>query len=144
MAVETNVQPQTFRVRTALLKEGRTHNVVARVGAMTVAMKCYAEGGENALHTHLDEPHVFVILQGKARFWGQDGETATLGRNEGILIPAGWFYRFESCGDEPLVILRVGHGDGSLRVGPDGAPLPSDSPANKHVPGVPIPGAYYE
>ncbi len=144
MAVEIAVQPQTFRMRTALLKEGRTHEIVARAGQMTVAMKCYAEGGENALHAHLDEPHTFCILQGQARFWGQDGETAVLGRHEGILIPAGWYYRFESCGDEPLVILRVGHGDGMLRVNLDGGLLPSDSAENKHVPGVPIPGAFYE
>ncbi len=144
MAVETKVQPQQFRVRVPLLKEGRVHNIVARAGERSVAMKCYAEGGENALHTHLDEPHVFVILQGQARFFGPDGETAVRGRNEGILIPAGWFYRFESCGDEPLVILRVGYGDGSLRVAPDGSPLPSDSAANLHEPGVPIPGAFYE
>ena len=144
MAVETAVQPQTFRVRVPLLKEGRVHNVVARAGEMTVAMKCYAEGGENALHAHLDEPHTFVILQGQARFWGQDGETGVFGRNEGILIPAGWYYRFESCGDEPLVILRVGHGDGNIRVGLDGGLIPSDSAENKHVPGVPIEGAYYE
>ena len=144
MAVETAVQPQTFRVRVPLLKEGRVHDIVARAGEMTVAMKCYAEGGENALHAHLDEPHTFVILQGQARFWGPDGETGVFGRNEGILIPAGWYYRFESCGDEPLVILRVGHGDGSLRVGPDNAPLPADSLENKTVPPVVLEGVYYE
>jgi mannose-6-phosphate isomerase-like protein (cupin superfamily) len=144
MAVETSVQPQQFQVRVPLLKEGRVHNVVAEAGPMTVAMKCYAEGGENALHTHLDEPHVFVVLQGEAKFWGPEGETSVLGRNQGILIPAGWFHRFESCADEPLVMLRVGYGDGSLRVAPDGQPLPADSAANLHVEGVPIPGAYYE
>jgi mannose-6-phosphate isomerase-like protein (cupin superfamily) len=144
MAVQTAVQPQMFQVRVPIMKEGRIHNVVAEAGPMTVAMKCYAEGGENALHTHLDEPHVFVILQGKARFVGEEGETGVLGRNEGILIPAGWLYRFESCGDEPLVILRVGHGDGSLRVGPDNAPLPADSLENKTVPPVVLEGVYYE
>ncbi|HEY7063198.1 MAG TPA: cupin domain-containing protein [Chloroflexota bacterium] len=145
MAVETKkAEAQRFQVRVPLLSEGRVHNIVARAGAMTVAMKCYAEGGENALHTHLDEPHVFVILQGQARFWDENGETGVFGRNEGILVPAGWFYRFESCGDEPLVMLRVGHGDGNLRVAPDGHPLPSDSAENLHVAGVPIPGKFYE
>jgi mannose-6-phosphate isomerase-like protein (cupin superfamily) len=144
MAVETAVQPQAFRVRVPLLKEGRVHNVVASSGEMTVAMKCYAEGGENALHAHLDEPHVFVVLQGQARFWGPEGETGVYGRNEGLLVPAGCYYRFESCGAEPLVMLRVGHGDGMLRVNLDGGLLPADSAENLHVDGVPIEGAYYE
>ncbi len=142
--LEVDARAEVFKLRTPLLSKGRLDTVLSQTDTMRVWMKCYAEGGENALHTHLDEPHVFVILQGKARFFGQDGETGVLGRNEGILIPAGWFYRFESCGDEPLVILRVGHGDGSLRVGPDNAPLPSDSAANKHIPGVPLEGVYYE
>ena len=64
-------------------------------------------------------------------------------------------YKFEAVPGEPLVLLRVGNTfipvDGTAerpadeqRFGLDGAPLPAHSAANKHVTGVPIPGAFYE
>ena len=103
----TAIKAETFRVRTPLLKEGRLDTVLGEADRMQVRVKCYAEGGENALHTHLDQDHTFVVLAGKARFFDRDGVTGELGRNEGILLPRGAFYKFESCGDEPLVLLRV-------------------------------------
>ena len=144
MAVETEVRPQLFHLRTPLLKEGRLDTVVAKTREMTVTMKCYAEGGENELHTHVAEDHIFVVLDGEARFFGKEGETSVLGRNQGILVPAGWYYRFESCGDRPLVMLRVGAGDGAARVNIDGQPMHGLSAENKYVPPVPIEGAFYE
>jgi mannose-6-phosphate isomerase-like protein (cupin superfamily) len=124
---QTDVAATVFTLKQApVLSAGRFDTVVARSNDLIARVKVYAEGGENALHTHLDEPHVFVILQGQARFWDENGETGVFGRNEGILVPAGWFYRFESCADEPLVMLRVGYGDGNLRVAPDGHPLPAE------------------
>jgi len=112
---------------------------------MNVAMKCYAEGGENALHTHLEEDHVFVIMDGKARFFDKDAELEILGRHQAILVPRGWYYRFESCGDRPLVMLRFGaYKTKPARMGTDGREMPPDSPENKHVAPVPIPGAYFE
>ena len=75
---------------------------------VTIRIKCYAQGGENVLHTHPGEDHAFIILAGMARFFGKDGETAVLTKNHGILIPSGCYYKFQSCGDEPLVLLRIG------------------------------------
>ena len=150
---------QTFRLRTPLLQEGRTHNILARTRedghAMSVAIKCYAEGGENEFHTHAQEDHTFVVLQGRAVFHQPDGPDRELGRNEGILIPAGAFYKFEAIPGEALVLLRVGNSFASAesrggrewvddRMGVNGLPLPSNSKENKHVDGVPIPGAFFE
>ena len=142
-----DVQPQIFQLRTQLMSQGRSDTVLANTDAMQVLIKCYAAGGENALHTHLAEDHTFVVLAGQARFWGKDGEIATLGRNQGILLPKGAYYRFESCAEEPLVLLRVGARTGKVTVGrvaPDGHALPGDSLENKQVPPVFIEGAYYE
>ena len=160
MATETKAAPkaQTFRLKTALLSAGRTTRFIASTGtpehALSVAIKCYAEGGENEFHTHRNEDHTFVVLQGSAVFHSPDGPDITLGRNEGILLPGGAFYKFEAVPGEPLVQLRVGNvdypleGQGRLndeqRVMPDGTPIPSNSAANKGAPGVPIPGAFYE
>jgi mannose-6-phosphate isomerase-like protein (cupin superfamily) len=158
---KTGTVAQTFRLRTALLKEGRTTDFLASTGngesAMSVAIKCYASGGENEFHAHAHEDHTFIVLQGRAAFHQPDLAEKVLGRNEGILLPAGAYYKFESVADEPLVLLRVGNTpqrlgltttherrDDESRLGVDGLSLPSHSAANKHVDGVPIPGAFYE
>jgi len=155
----TQIAAQTFRLRTQLLEKGRTHTILAsapreRTGGMNIAIKCYAEGGENAFHSHNLEDHTFVVLQGRARFWQPDSGPMELGRNEGILLPAGAYYKFESCGEEPLVLFRVGNvyqpvggevtASSSQRTAPDGAELPSRSAANLHVDPVFIDGAWYE
>jgi mannose-6-phosphate isomerase-like protein (cupin superfamily) len=160
MPIDTTTQPkaQTFRLRTALLQSGRTHRVIASTGtpehAMNIAIKCYAEGGENAFHTHQAEDHTFIVLAGRAVFHQPGSEPRELGRNEGILLPGGALYKFEAVPGEPLVLLRVGNQykpvEGSAdvvesdRVAPDGSPLPGHSKANLHAEGVPIPGAFYE
>jgi mannose-6-phosphate isomerase-like protein (cupin superfamily) len=143
----TSVKAQVYRVRTPLLKEGRSDVTLAQNEVMEVRVKCYAEGGENALHTHTKEDHTFVILQGQARFFDENGEVGVLGRNDGIFQPAGSFYRFESCGDEPLVLFRVGAippGETNDRIDPEGMPLPGQSAENGWRPPVPIEGKFYE
>lgn len=149
---------QTFRLRTQLLEKGRTHTILASTkgerSALNVAIKSYAGGGENEFHTHALEDHTFIILQGRATFAQPDKPAQTLGRNEGILLPAGSYYKFEAVGDEPLVILRVGNvwqplegtikAQASKRLGMGGEMLQAHSDANKHVEPVPIDGAYYE
>jgi mannose-6-phosphate isomerase-like protein (cupin superfamily) len=160
MTIDTQAAPkaQTYRLKTALLSSGRTHRVIASTGspehAMNIAIKCYAEGGENAFHSHGGEDHTFIVLAGRAIFHEPDAEAKELGRNEGILIPAGALYKFEAVPGEPLVLLRVGNQykplEGSSevvdsdRVAPDGSQLLGNSKENLHVAGVPIPGAFYE
>ena len=100
--------PQLFRLKTQLLDRGRSDYVLARTDLMSIRIKCYAQGGENALHAHPAEDHTFIVLDGAARFVGKDGEISVLTRNQGIMLPKGTYYRFESCGDTPLVLLRVG------------------------------------
>ncbi|MFN4283557.1 MAG: cupin domain-containing protein [Alphaproteobacteria bacterium] len=149
---------QSFRLRTALLKEGRTHRILAsakgEAGAMNVAIKCYAHGGENEFHTHAIEDHTFIVLQGRARFQQPDLPDIEVGRNEGVLLPAGAYYKFEAVPGEPLVLLRVGNVwqplegevtvNASRRLGKNGEALHSHSAENKHVEPVAIPGAFYE
>jgi quercetin dioxygenase-like cupin family protein len=87
------IAAQTFRLRTQLLEKGRTHTILAsapkdRTNGMNIAIKCYAEGGENAFHAHDLEDHTFIVLQGRAQFYQPDSPPKDLGRNEGILIPS--------------------------------------------------------
>ncbi|MGH7774243.1 MAG: cupin domain-containing protein [Candidatus Binatia bacterium] len=145
--MDNGKSPQLFRLRTQLLDKGRSDYVLASTDLMTVRIKCYAQGGENALHAHPAEDHAFIVLDGAARFVGKDGASSVLKRNEGIMLPKGTHYKFESCGDTPLVLLRVGAAKERpklSRVNPEGGPLPGNSLENKHEDGVPIEGRYYE
>ncbi|OLT59547.1 cupin domain-containing protein [Moorena bouillonii] len=140
-------EPQVFQLKTKLLSKGRSDYTLAKTDLMSVRIKCYAQGGENVLHSHPGEDHTFIVLAGQAKFFGKDGEVGTFSRNQGILLPRGTFYKFQSCGDEPLVLLRVGAEKDKLpvnRIGVEGESLPGKSKANKHEDGVPIEGLYYE
>jgi mannose-6-phosphate isomerase-like protein (cupin superfamily) len=139
--------PQLFQLKTQLLSQGRSDYTIASTDMMTVRIKCYAQGGENALHSHPAEDHTFVVLDGAARFMGQDGEIGVLKKNQGIMLPRGAYYYFKSCGDTPLVLLRVGaqkEAPKDDRLRPDGKPLPGHSAENKYEEGVPIAGRWYE
>lgn len=149
MVVETGSKAEVFKLHAPLLSLGRTNHMLARTDMMSVMLKVYAEGGENAMHKHTNEDHIFVVLAGEATFHlEKDENTVVVKQYEGIMLPKGAYYWFQSSGDENLVLLRVGApasrgGDGDSRMGPDGLPLPSDSAANKHIDGVPIPGKFF-
>ncbi|MGE0650917.1 MAG: cupin domain-containing protein [Alphaproteobacteria bacterium] len=138
----------TFKLRTQLLDQGRTDTTVARTDNMVARVKVYASGGENGLHTHPNEDHMFVIMQGSARFYDRDGGHEDVRRHEGIMIPAGAYYWFEATSEEPLVLMRVGS-----RVGPQstagrlnirGEDMAGDSEENKPVPVIYREGAFFE
>jgi mannose-6-phosphate isomerase-like protein (cupin superfamily) len=132
-----------YSMKVPLLTSGRTNQVLARTDTVEVRAKVYAAGGENALHTHLDEDHTFFVLDGEATFYGPDDTPTVVGRLEGLMIPAGAYYRFESTGDTNLVLLRFGAdveplegGAAAPRVGIDGLPLEGKDPRNKQQPPV--------
>ena len=133
---------QLFKMQTRLPKEGRAAALLGATDRMWVNLKAYAEGGENTLHAHANEDHTFIILQGQASFFGADGKIATLGRNEGILLPRGVAYHFHAEEDgEPLVILRMGCVvDASKpvweRKGSDGVHISGSSAENKSKPTI--------
>ena len=151
LKTETNVaaQPQAtvFSLTdTPLLSSGSTDRVVARSPQLVSRIKVYAEGGENALHAHQQEEHVFLVLAGQATFFLDKEERQTVvNKFEGVLLPAGAYYRFQSSGDENLVMFRVGTGKGPQddRMGPNGRALPGNSAENKHVPGTVRPDAFF-
>lgn len=142
------VKPTLFKMRAELLDEGRSNNLLARTDNMWTTLKVYASGGENGLHTHPNEDHMFIVMQGSALFFGPNGEEQEIGRYQGIMLPAGAYYHFHATSEEPLVLLRVG-----CRVGPQdpagrlnikGEEMPSDSAENGRVPVKVRKGAYFE
>ncbi len=131
--------PSFFHIRAQLPKQGRTNQVLGASTHMNVVLKTYASGGENELHAHSNEDHVFVIMQGGATFFGPRGEEQRVSKNDCVLLPAGSFYWFQADEDEPLVMLRIGaalnpNEDVLARIDPDGAPFDGYSEKNKELP----------
>ena len=146
MATQVSIKPEFFSLKTAYLSEGRTNTFLARTDLLRLTVKVYAQGGENTLHTHTREDHAFIVLEGQATFHDGDGNPTVVGQHQGIMLPAGAYYYFQSSGDTNLVLLRAGAGRkprGQHRMGPDGRPLPGHSQDNKHIDGVPIPGKFF-
>jgi hypothetical protein len=110
-----------------------------------VWVKVYAQGGENYLHTHEHEDHVFVILDGQATFHDSGGGTTVLNKHQGMLLQRGAYYSFTSTGDTPLVLLRVGSADALPRVRDSRKWWPGevDDRAERGVRPVEIPGQYF-
>jgi mannose-6-phosphate isomerase-like protein (cupin superfamily) len=134
-----NARPTVFKLSAQLVDQGRTDTPLCATESMTARLKVYASGGENSLHAHPHEDHMFIVLQGSAQFFDENGELAGLGANEGIMVPKGSLYRFYATSDEPLVLLRVGSPNQGPEVNPKridskGEPMVGDSKANKTVP----------
>ena len=100
---------QTFNLTTPYLLQGITSEERARSELLTVLIKVYASGGENRMHAHVHEDHSFIVLEGEATFHFDDDETTrVLKLCQGVMLPKGTYYRFESTGEGNLVMLRVG------------------------------------
>jgi len=81
---------------------------------MRVHVQVVKHGGENNLHTHTGEDAFWLVLSGAVKFYGEgDRLIGELKKHEGLLIPRGFSYWFESASDEPLEILRVAARDQS-------------------------------
>ena len=146
--ISTAGNPKFFKLRAQLLDDGRDIVPLAETENLWTWIKVYASGGENVLHAHVNEDHMFIILHGRAKFYGPNKEEKELGRNEGLMLPAGTFYYFNCTSEEPLVLLRVGAraNDGDLkdRLGPDGEEIRGGSKKNKWKAPVRREGEYYE
>jgi len=144
----TEGNPQFFKLRAQLLDDGRDIVPLAETENLWTWIKVYASGGENVLHAHVNEDHMFVVLNGRAKFYGPNKEEKELGRNEGLMLPAGTSYYFNCTSEEPLVLLRVGSrandGDLKMRLGPDGDEIRGGTKKNKWKAPVRREGAYYE
>jgi len=137
MAVTTKQEAKVFDLRTPYLDQGRTTDLRASTDLMTIIAKVYAEGGENGMHNHPHEDHSFIVFEGEATFHIEsDDNIKVVGRYEGIMLPKGVNYWFQSSADQNLVMVRVGArypGEKAGRLTPDGRDIPGDSEENKRV-----------
>lgn len=155
-ASAARVQPQEqpkaklFSLKTPYMKQGRVTQLVAETSNMWIHTKINAEGGENEIHTHLDEDHSFIVLEGQMSVFDEKGNEMEVKPYQGVLIPKGAYYRYLNTGEGNLVVLRIGagikgqpQGGEEMRVRPDGRPLPAYSAENKTVAPIEMPGKFF-
>lgn len=144
--VAASPTPHFFNMRAQMLAQGRSHEWLTEAPNLLANLKVYASGGENGLHTHLGEDHMFIVMQGSASFRGPRGEERRVQQYEGVLLPAGSYYRFESDGDVPLVMLRFAAYNESGKKGRlniYGKPLPGDAAENGQEVVIRKPGEFW-
>ena len=140
---------QTFRLRAPRLAKGRQDTHLFTTDQLWAHLKVYAEGGENEPHQHPLEDHGFIVLDGEATFFDKDGKPSVLKKWQGIILPRGTVYRFQSSGKSDLVMLRIGAGS-NLRAAGHGnerldaaGKLTTWSPAEEAKRLQPIPGKFF-
>ena len=88
--------------------ESKASVKLAKTDFIRADIQWVGPGGANNLHTHTGNDGFWLVLSGRARFYGEAAEPAAeLGPMQGALVPHGTAYWFESAGDEPLEILHV-------------------------------------
>jgi mannose-6-phosphate isomerase-like protein (cupin superfamily) len=82
---------------------------LCRSELLRIVVQVIKDGGENNLHYHTHSDTTWMVLRGRARFYGVDDKVlGELGPHEGILLPGGSRYWFEKVGDdEYLEILQM-------------------------------------
>src|ERR687897_2758282 len=98
---------QLFSLKTPYMQQGRVTQLVAETSNMWIHTKINAEGGENEIHTHLDEDHSFIVLEGEMTVFDEKGNEIVVRPYQGILLPKGAYYRYLNTGAGNLVVLRI-------------------------------------
>ena len=131
-----------------MVSSGHTKNLLSQTENLSFHIHCYGpKGGENGLHAHVEEDHVFVVLQGEAQFCGLDGPLPVLRKNQALMLPKGCFYSFSNEGSEPLVMIRFGaqlRDAGGGRLDPAGKPIAGRGKQAGSKPPVYIENAFFE
>ena len=117
---EFNGKPVTASVfgyqRPEKLEKGKGIVRLCRSDIVYSTVQVLQDGGENNLHAHPAQDGIWIVLKGRVKFYGKgDVVLAELGPMQGIHIPRGFYYWFESASPEMLEILQVEAIDKSVR-----------------------------
>ncbi len=99
---------RTFKLERPAFEGVKKSTLICSSDILRGHIQIIKKGGENNLHTHTGEDAFWLVLSGAVKFYGEgDRLIGSLKKDEGILIPRGFKYWFESASEEPLEILRV-------------------------------------
>src|ERR671919_3149094 len=134
---------QLISLKTPYMQQSRVTQLIAETSNMWIHTKINAEGGENEIHTHLDEDHSFIVLEGEMTVFDEKGNEIVVRPYQGVLLPKGAYYRYLNTGAGNLVVLRIGAGVRNkpqtgqpMRVRPDGREILGGSVENKTLPPI--------
>jgi mannose-6-phosphate isomerase-like protein (cupin superfamily) len=101
-------EPKIFKYQTPQFDGVKKTLQVCNSDLMKVQVQVVKDGGENNLHSHTGDDAFWYVMSGAVKFYGEGDEViGEFNKGEGILIPRGFKYWFESSSSEPLEILRV-------------------------------------
>jgi mannose-6-phosphate isomerase-like protein (cupin superfamily) len=101
-------EAKEFRYQTPEFQGVKKTLTVCSSDLMKVQVQVVKDGGENNLHIHTGDDAFWYVITGAVKFYGEgDKLIGEYQKGEGILIPRGFKYWFESASKEPLEILRV-------------------------------------
>jgi mannose-6-phosphate isomerase-like protein (cupin superfamily) len=101
-------EAKVFKYQTPEFEGVKKSMVVCSSDLMKVMVQVVKDGGENNLHSHTGDDAFWYVMSGAVKFYGEGDEViGEFNKDEGILIPRGFKYWFESSSSEPLEILRV-------------------------------------
>jgi mannose-6-phosphate isomerase-like protein (cupin superfamily) len=101
-------EAKVFKYQTPEFEGVKKSMVVCSSDLMKVMVQVVKDGGENNLHSHTGDDAFWYVMSGAVKFYGEGDEViGEFNKGEGILIPRGFKYWFESSSSEPLEILRV-------------------------------------
>ncbi|MGH7767436.1 MAG: cupin domain-containing protein [Candidatus Binatia bacterium] len=141
------MEAHVFELSTPVLTGGRSHMPLSRTDLVSVGLNYYTPGRKNTLHTHPGEDHAFVVLEGEATFYDKSEKATVLKKGQGIMLPEGWYYRFENSGDKALVLLRFSARKGRpalTRIDSAGRTRSEDSTEYVHVDGDTVAGKFWK
>ena len=106
--LEPTLEPMQFRIDTEIPKDvPKKVTILSRTDRVVAAVQVIRNGGENNLHSHSHLDGVWTVLAGRAKFYGPgDKLMADLGPLEGIMVPRGVQYWFESGDDEQILVIH--------------------------------------
>ncbi len=101
-------EAKIFKYQTPEFEGVKKSMIVCNSDLMKVMVQVVKDGGENNLRTHTGDDAFWYVMNGAVKFYGE-GDTliGDFKKGEGILIPRGFKYWFESSASEALEILRV-------------------------------------
>ena len=96
--VERVRKPQYFRYEKPDVTTPKGTVKLAQTDILKTAVQIIRDGGGNNLHSHAVTDTCWMVLKGRARFYGDNDEViGEFGPYEGITTPRGTAYWFESA-----------------------------------------------
>jgi mannose-6-phosphate isomerase-like protein (cupin superfamily) len=107
--VERVRKPQYFKYEKPDVTSTKASIKLSQSDILKAAVQVVRPGGENNLHSHAVSDTCWMVLKGRARFYGDGDEVlGEFSQYEGIMTPRGTRYWFESADEnEDLELLQM-------------------------------------